>query len=102
MARIRGGTSTDCAQLRRIPMNVDLLGYLAAVFTTSAFAPQAFKTIRTRDTSGISFYMYLIFTIGTALWIGYGLAVTAWPIIIANSITLLLAATILVLKIRHG
>jgi MtN3 and saliva related transmembrane protein len=83
-------------------MSLDLLGYIAAAFTTSAFAPQAFKTIRTRDTSGISLHMYLIFTIGTGLWIAYGVAVAAWPIIIANAITLLLAATILGLKIRHG
>jgi MtN3 and saliva related transmembrane protein len=83
-------------------MSVDLLGYVAAAFTTGAFAPQAFKTIRSRDTSGISFHMYLIFTIGTALWTAYGVVATAWPIIIANSITLLLAATILILKMRHG
>jgi MtN3 and saliva related transmembrane protein len=83
-------------------MSLDLLGYIAAGFTTTAFAPQALKTIRTRDTSGISFYMYLIFTAGVALWLTYGVAATAWPIIVANTITLPLAATILVLKMRHG
>lgn len=83
-------------------MDLDLLGYAAAVLTTSAFAPQTLKTIRSRDTQGISLWMYVIFTIGISLWLLYGMAAGAWPIIVANAITLPLAATILVLKLRYG
>ena len=83
-------------------MNPDKLGYVAAVLTTVAFVPQALKTVRSRDTSGISLGMYVILTTGVALWLVYGLALTALPIILANSITLPLAATILALKLRYG
>ncbi len=83
-------------------MNPDMLGYVAAVLTTVAFVPQAVKTARSRDTSGISLGMYVIFTTGVALWLVYGLALSALPIILANSITLPLAATILALKLRYG
>ena len=83
-------------------MDLDLLGYAAAALTTSAFAPQTFKTIRTRNTHGISLWMYLIFTIGIALWLLYGLAAGSWPIVLANAVTLPLAGTILVLKLRYG
>jgi MtN3 and saliva related transmembrane protein len=83
-------------------MDLNLLGYAAAALTTSAFAPQTFKTIRSRDTQGISLSMYLIFTIGISLWLVYGIVAGSWPLIVANAITLPLAATILALKLRYG
>lgn len=78
------------------------LGYVAATLTTLAFVPQAARTIRTRDTHGISLWMYVVFTVGIAFWFGYGIALGSWPMIVANAITFVLAATILVLKLRHG
>ncbi len=77
----------------------DLLGYLAAALTTAAFLPQALLTLRTRDVSGVSLGMYGTFTLGVALWLAYGLALGQWPIVVANALTLALAATILVTKI---
>ena len=78
----------------------DLIGYLAAALTTCSFVPQALHTFRTRDVSGISLGMYSVFTVGIALWLVYGLALSAWPIVVANAITLLLASTILSMKLR--
>jgi MtN3 and saliva related transmembrane protein len=46
--------------------------------------------------------MYSVFTIGVALWLVYGILLLSWPLIIANIITLALAATILGLKLRFG
>jgi MtN3 and saliva related transmembrane protein len=83
-------------------MNLELLGYAAAVLTSTSFIPQAVMTIRTRDTRGISRGMYLIFTAGVALWLAYGIAIDSWPMIFANVATLALASTILVLKLRYG
>lgn len=83
-------------------MTLNLLGYVAAALTTSAFIPQALKTVRSRDTRGISLWTYLIFTTGVALWFVYGLVASDWPIIVANAVTFPLAATVLILKLRHG
>ncbi len=80
----------------------DLIGYIAMSLTTSAFAPQALHTLKTHDVSGISLAMYASFTVGVALWLVYGLLRGDWPIIVGNSITLLLALLILVLKLRYG
>ncbi|MDP1898885.1 MAG: SemiSWEET transporter [Rubrivivax sp.] len=77
----------------------DTLGYLAAALTTSSFVPQAWLTLRTRDVSGISLSMYGAFTLGVALWLAYGVAIGQWPIVVANVVTLALAATILGTKI---
>lgn len=78
----------------------DLLGYAAAALTTASFVPQAWLTLRTQDVSGISLAMYGAFTAGVALWLAYGIALGEWPIIVANALTVALAATILVTKIR--
>lgn len=83
-------------------MNLEWLGVVAATCTTLAFVPQATKTIRTRDTSGISLLMYLVFTVGIGFWFGYGIVLESWPMIVSNAITFVLSATILVLKLKHG
>jgi len=83
-----------------LPGLPDSVGYLAALLTTSSFVPQALLTLRTRDVSGISLSMYSAFTLGVALWLLYGLAIGEWPVIVANTVTLALAATILVTKVR--
>jgi MtN3 and saliva related transmembrane protein len=83
-------------------MNLELLGYIGAVLTTGSFIPQAIMTIRTRDTRGISRGMYVIFTTGVAFWLAYGIALDSLPMILANTVTLGLAGTVLALKLRYG
>lgn len=76
----------------------ETLGYVAAILSTSAFFPQTIKTIRTKDTSGISFWMYLLFVIGIMLWFYYGILLESKPMIIANGITGVLSSVILYYK----
>jgi MtN3 and saliva related transmembrane protein len=83
-------------------MNLEWLGFAAATLTSASFIPQAIMTIRTRDTKSISRGMYVIFTVGVALWLAYGIALNSWPMIYANTTTLILAVTILILKLRYG
>ena len=44
--------------------------------------------------------MYAMFTGGVTLWGIYGVMTMQWSIIIANAITVVLAAIILVMKVR--
>lgn len=81
---------------------VDWLGFGAGTLTTIAFLPQAWLTWKTRRAEGVSLGMYGIFTTGVALWLVYGCMLGAWPVIIANVITLVLALFILFMKIRFG
>ena len=78
----------------------DAIGYVAAFLTTASFVPQAWLTLRTRDVSGISLGMYSVLTTGVALWLLYGWLTDAWPVVLANAVTLALAAFILVMKLR--
>ncbi|MEK6551315.1 MAG: SemiSWEET transporter [Pseudomonadota bacterium] len=79
-----------------------LLGIAAGSATTLAFIPQVIKTWRTRSTHDISLGMFLLFSTGLVLWLIYGVLIGSWPIIIANSVTLVLALMIVVLKLRYG
>jgi MtN3 and saliva related transmembrane protein len=81
---------------------IDWIGYLAATLTTMSFVPQAWLIFKTRDVRGISLGMYSAFTAGISLWLAYGILISAWPIVIANSITLLLAAGILGMRVWFG
>lgn len=77
---------------------VEHLGFAAAACTTGAFVPQVLLVWRQRGAPGISTGMYLTFIVGVALWLVYGLALDAWPIVIANGATLLLATSVLAMK----
>ena len=80
----------------------DFIGSAAATLTTIAFIPQAWKIWRTQHTADISMGMYVLFTIGVALWLTYGILIESWPIIMANSFTLALAGAVLAMKSKFG
>ena len=81
---------------------LDYTGYVAALCTTSAYVPQVIKVWRTRATKDISLKMFLVLVTGLALWLTYGFWRGEMPLILANSVTLTLASTILYFKLRHG
>ena len=81
---------------------ITIIGLLAAACTTIAFLPQVIKTVKTKKTKDISLLMYVILTTGILLWVVYGLLTIDLPIILANSITFVLALIVLMLKIIHG
>ncbi len=81
---------------------IEAMGTIAAVLTTGSWIPQAWRTIRTRDTTGLSLPTYLALLIGNMLWLAYGVAILSWPLIIANVIGVPLLAVIVTLKLRHG
>ena len=78
----------------------ELLGLLAGLFTTFAFVPQVVKIWQSKHAHDVSFAMFAIFSTGVALWIVYGFIIGSVPVILANSVTFVLALAILILKLR--
>ncbi|MDP2362879.1 MAG: SemiSWEET transporter [Ignavibacteria bacterium] len=76
------------------------LGFLAAFCTTIAFIPQVVKVYKSKHTKDISLGMFLLLNLGIVLWIGYGLMIKSYPVVIANAITIILASYILITKIK--
>ena len=78
------------------------LGFVAAVLTTVAFVPQVVRIWRSRSARDICLSMYALFTVGVLLWLIYGILIVSWPVIIGNGITLVLALSVLVMKVKFG
>jgi MtN3 and saliva related transmembrane protein len=80
--------------------NLDILGLVATCFTTSSFVPQVITTYKSRDVSGISLPTYVIITLGLALWLVYGILKHDLPLIVANSMMVVLTFSIAIMKIK--
>lgn len=85
-----------------LSMNIytESVGTAAALLTTISFLPQVYKIYKTKNTEGISLTMYSVFVIGIICWLVYGILLNELPIILANSITLILSGYIWVMKVR--
>jgi len=79
----------------------EIIGLLAAILTTGAFVPQVYKTWKTKSADDISFTMYLVLFIGLVLWLIYGIHLNSLPMILANSVTGILALIVLFFKWRY-
>ena len=80
----------------------ELFGFLAATLTTVSFVPQVIQVWRSKQTQDISLGMYAIFTAGILAWLIYGILLGSTPIIVANSITIVLAGSVLAMKLKYG
>ena len=78
-----------------------MIGTIAAVLTTFAFLPQVIKVIKTKDTESIALGMYLMQVVGIALCLFHGLVIEDLPLIMANSVSLVLSGTILYYKLKY-
>ena len=74
--------------------NALYFGMVAGICTTISFLPQVFKIWKTKSVDDISLLMFLIFTFGVN-WLIYGLMIKEIPIILANTLTLILCLLIL-------
>jgi MtN3 and saliva related transmembrane protein len=77
---------------------VQTLGFVAGTLTAIAFLPQVIKTWRTQSTGDLSLAMLLAQSVGVALWIAYGVAIDSRPVVVTNTVTLVLALLLLALK----
>ena len=82
--------------------STDILGLVATCFTTYSFVPQVWRTWKTRDVSGISLVSYLVITVGLALWLIYGWVRGDLPLIVANSVMVVLTGAITVMKLKFS
>ena len=80
---------------------VTILGLVAGTLTTLSFLPQLLKAWKSRSTHDISIGMFSMLAAGVLLWLLYGLITADVPVTVANAITLVFVALILVLKLRY-
>ncbi|MGA2507277.1 MAG: SemiSWEET transporter [Chitinispirillaceae bacterium] len=78
-----------------------IIGLAAGTLTTVSFLPQLIRTVKTRSSRDLSIGMVCFFMAGIILWLIYGIMARAWPVIIANAVTLALGSVLLVLVFRY-
>ncbi|MAE42931.1 hypothetical protein CMO93_04110 [Candidatus Woesearchaeota archaeon] len=81
---------------------IEIIGFVAAVLTTTAFVPQAVKSWKTKHTKDVSLGWISILTAGIVLWLVYGILIASFPLIFANLLSFILVLIILILKIKYG
>ena len=77
-----------------------LIGYFAGFLTTVAFVPQVLKTWKSKSASDLSLGMFLVFSLGVLLWLIYGMLLAEAPIVFWNTVTLILALALLIMKLK--
>ena len=85
-------------------MNFDIeyIGLIAAILTTSGFAPQVYKTLKTKSVKGVSLSMYLVLFIGMLFWLSYGIMMDSLSIILANIVSGMLVLIQIIAKIIYN
>lgn len=78
---------------------VTVIGVAATLCSTTSFAPQAWKVIKTGDTKALSTPMYVVTVVGFVFWLTYGVMRADWPLIVTNAICFALSAFILMMKL---
>jgi len=81
---------------------IDILGYVAGILVVISLLPQVIKSWKTKSTKDISLARYIIYVSGLILWITYAVIINNGPVAIMNGVGLVLAVSILYLKIKHG
>jgi MtN3 and saliva related transmembrane protein len=79
-----------------------ILGYIAGALTTMSLVPQVMKIWKTKSARDVSLGMFLIFSIGISLWIAFGFSIHSMPVIVANSVSLLLGFVVLWMKFKFN
>ena len=81
--------------------NIEYIGVMAAILTTSGFAPQVYKSLKTKAVEGVSLSIYLVLFIGMVCWLYYGIRIESISIIMANIVSGLLVLVQIVAKIYY-
>ncbi len=81
---------------------VELIGYVAAILTASTMIPQIIRSIHTKSVKDVSIVMLLMYTMNTALWVTYGILISAKPVVLADGLACCAGITQLIIKFKYN
>jgi len=76
-------------------MNSEVVGLIAGALSCTTFLPQVIKTWKSKSTKDVSLSMFLIASVGTALWLLYGILIHSFSIIATNIVVLIFSLMML-------
>ncbi len=80
----------------------EYLGYIGGMLTTFCYIPQIIRVFRLKSAKEISLLFTIVLSTGQAVWLLYGISLSLAPIILWNSLGLIITACLLYAKLKHG
>ena len=80
----------------------EILGFIGGAFITVGFIPQVWQLLKLKSAHEISLPFVLFFLLGAICWLAYGLSLNLMPVILWNSISLVLTCVMLYAKLKYG
>lgn len=80
---------------------IDFFSYGAAICMVCGYVPQAWTTIRTRETDGIAMSTFVMMGLGSAFFVVLGFLTHVWALWLTNFITLVCSVIIFGIKIYN-
>ena len=81
---------------------LNIIGYSAAVIGTSLMLPQVIKSYKTKSVADLSWGMLILYFLNCALWLIYGILISASHLILTNAIALVINVIQVLLKLRFS
>lgn len=78
------------------------LGFVAGAFVTCSLVPQLVRVFSLRSAREISMLFNVLLLIGVLMWLGYGIGMGLFPVILWNAVGAVLVATLLYAKLKYG
>lgn len=82
-------------------MLTEIIGYLSGGLITIALFPQVLMAWNTKSTKDISIPWMVIYHAGLLLGIVYGFGISSYPIILTTIVELIMASSLLALKLIY-
>jgi MtN3 and saliva related transmembrane protein len=80
----------------------DILGLVAGAITTGSFLPQVLRVYRLKSAHEISLFFTILFLAGDLTWLGYGVYIRSFPIMLWNILGSGMALALLAGKLKYG
>lgn len=80
---------------------VDIVGYVAVIVGTCVMLPQIVKSLQTKRVEDLSLGMVWLYFFNCLLWLTYGILIRAPPVVIANSIGLIISVAQVFVRLKY-
>lgn len=81
--------------------SIQFIGYLAGFIIAVALTPQVIQAWKTKSTKDISLPWTIILLLGLLLYFIYGIGIKEMPIIVMNTIEVILVMSLIVAKLIY-
>ena len=80
---------------------INIIGTAAAICMICGYVPQAYHTIKTRQTDAIAMPTFIMLGLGSVFFVIQGAMTGNWPLFVTNMITTIASIIIVIIKLHN-